>query len=670
MHQLLSDLSIADHWSPEHDIIHVSQLQPFVRSDAAAEANRNGFGTPPRRSPSAGSDNGRDWPNASAQRPPMQYGNGLGTGSSTISVDDPAFSGNPHHHPDHQIVPLNDSPVNTNLSSTFVFEDDPPPYESYEDSSSLVSSDDYSSRRHVKDQSFLSASSLGGPADSAGGSSHMREAVQVDSPTSSSLSSQIPRQEGLWEDQAGQEEELLAYLREDRDADDQRYERNIPMALRPHMGQPIAPQVPPESENRGRPGFDGGLLRNATLPPTAGRTTSEPFLPIGSERPRLPRRGNTTSPRRYPRATELDRIDELDETTPIGLPIHHRGPYELQRQIATPPPRAFPIQSEQPTEPICTQRFMVDNTPLAAPPPPVPFRLDLRPGEFLTRLPPARNQMGQPALCPPLAPITPIAPVAGAQSMRQVVNDPRVPYDSNGYREWSPEQLYESSTFSPAFVAPGGVSQQAYRTDPRSGGPSANPSRSDFRQYPAAYMSPESGYASADELRHERHVTFQRPAQVRIQSPVSPPRPWSQPSYIQSSASSVYSQSSSIRAHPSSADRHRPKKIVMPTPLQQQPTFMGFGLGASKHNAASNVAAQPAAANIPMHEPRKGNLLKKRASTSSSARQHLAPEHFLPNVNLNGFRSESVEKGSVGDPGPELKGSKSRRKLSKRRTAA
>jgi hypothetical protein len=82
-------------------------------------------------------------------------------------------------------------------------------------------------------------------------------------------------------------------------------------------------------------------------PPATTRGVSAPELyhapPIPAQLPRaltapihdaatLQRR-ETSAVRNPPRARELDRIDELDETDPFGSAIHHKGPYEAINAI-------------------------------------------------------------------------------------------------------------------------------------------------------------------------------------------------------------------------------------------------------------------------------------------------------------------------------------------------
>lgn len=80
--------------------------------------------------------------------------------------------------------------------------------------------------------------------------------------------------------------------------------------------------------------------------PPASRTHTAPDMQRPIERPSLPPRPITTAADSKPPPTasrrivggqtiptrKLDRIDELDESNPLGLPLHHGGPYEAIKE--------------------------------------------------------------------------------------------------------------------------------------------------------------------------------------------------------------------------------------------------------------------------------------------------------------------------------------------------
>ncbi|KAG6817711.1 hypothetical protein H0H87_004502 [Tephrocybe sp. NHM501043] len=89
-------------------------------------------------------------------------------------------------------------------------------------------------------------------------------------------------------------------------------------------------------------------------PPARVATAQQPF--VATNRPNLtPRSATATADFKPPplaarrvagvlalRGNELDRIDELDETNPAGLPLHHNGPYEAAHQPTSQDPAAEP----------------------------------------------------------------------------------------------------------------------------------------------------------------------------------------------------------------------------------------------------------------------------------------------------------------------------------------
>lgn len=283
------------------------------------------------------------------QRPPRND-----SPASFYDPNDPAFSSDPYHHPDHGGPSLASgaskggvepgSPVSKCSSQS---DAEPPP--SYDDSVPAVSPTGYLGRAHHEDETAISP-----VTDNSGeevrGASHVRGRAHTSySPASSpySNSHNLPSSQQSPQDEQGDQDELLAYLSDDRDVSDRTAARDVPMSLRPHRGLPVAAQPPPETQSRPRPVPDNaGLLRSTTMPSSASRSVSEPLARTNTERPHIPHRGNTTinagAPHRGP--AELDRIDELDET--LGISLHHRGPYDMRGKVDTPPPRVIPVERQ------------------------------------------------------------------------------------------------------------------------------------------------------------------------------------------------------------------------------------------------------------------------------------------------------------------------------------
>ncbi|KAI5124158.1 hypothetical protein M0805_000967 [Coniferiporia weirii] len=670
-HAGIDNPSAIDLWSPTINVPYGSGHP--VSSGSVIAAATDPYGIKNTRSYSLSTNVGeRDWPSRGAQRPQEWENDSGGSRNSMLStpIDDPAFSGNPYHHPDHtSVVPLVSTPANTARTSVLdVTQDAPPPYE-------MLVSPDNSNRRRFQEDNFILTPTLMGDSSTRDTrrSGHIREKAQI---SGSSLESPLSRSSTYSSqgDQEDHEEELLAYLRDDASDDTNEHgllERNIPMSLRPHTSRPVISQS--------REGFQAGPvdgIHEPTLPPEMRRTVSGPSTSTSIERPRPPQRGSTMSPRRSTRPTDLDRIDELDESTPLGIPIHHRGPYEVQGKVDTPLTHNIPIQREE--QPVWNRRVIIADT-FDVSLPPVPFKLDLKPGEYLTRLPPPRSSSGMSTFRPPLAPITHIPsviPQPGRRDPRRTSSGEtgaRTVYHNNSYHEWSPEQLYEMGTSSSTRIA-SNEPRHAYDTDSRNGSSissSTNTLRSHLDGFPAAFVPIRHSYAAVDEsLRSARHITFRPPA--------LPTQLSDRPSYAPSASLSVNSYSSSLQSRqsepPSSADRLRPKKIVMPMPLHQQRyPFAGSILDSPNHKAVNNLSgAQPAAANIPMHDPKKGNLLKKRASTGTSLQKQHQYSSLHPSGHINSSDNVSGGFGSIARKASlmesALKEFKPSRKLSKRKT--
>ncbi|KAF9460152.1 hypothetical protein BDZ94DRAFT_949365 [Collybia nuda] len=129
--------------------------------------------------------------------------------------------------------------------------------------------------------------------------------------------------------------------------------------------------------------------------PAHSRGVSAPELRQSVERPSvLPRPATTTADSRLPppaskrntdghliRAHELDKIDELDESNPLGIPVHHGGPYEaIQKMVQPKTPHNIGSQyQDQPQKPQISKGHLNYHTA----PPPIGVSLNLTPGQVL-----------------------------------------------------------------------------------------------------------------------------------------------------------------------------------------------------------------------------------------------------------------------------------------------
>lgn len=239
--------------------------------------------------------------------------------SRPYTDNDPAFSTNPQHHPDHFTFSKEDKPTGV-ARSQMVPDESPPPYENPELDGFADTRSDALERSHDKrlDRSHENAWDGNGQdrdADGYGPDAGYIPPGGVASTSASSTSSPPPRiiampspTPGLSPtlDDEDEEESSLPYLRDD------------------------LPRSPRWANAQNLPAFPEEIRINMSLAPSARalRTRSNPVPETITEPPpSLPRRG-ISSPQLH-KAPELDRIDELDETNPYGVSWHHRGPYEL-----------------------------------------------------------------------------------------------------------------------------------------------------------------------------------------------------------------------------------------------------------------------------------------------------------------------------------------------------
>lgn len=284
--------------------------------------------------------------------PPQPYSNfssGLADAVSMITFDDPAFSTDPNLHPDHRQYEFGIHPNGR-----------PPPYEvlvspktPYGDQPTSVYNIDPVLGGFVSNTKVADATDMKRGGDVHGG------AIASSSGSSTPSDHQGMR---LTYSSDTDQEELLSYLREgdhDSEADNREDNtRNIPSSLLPGRGAgSVYPVAVPDSLDRDERTFPSIENLDRSLPlPAAQRSISAPPVSTGftSTRPLLPGRSNTTNFRQKIKQSELDRVDELDETSPTGY--HHRGPYEVTGNVDTPPSRMLPLLSDQVSQSSCLEQ--------------------------------------------------------------------------------------------------------------------------------------------------------------------------------------------------------------------------------------------------------------------------------------------------------------------------
>lgn len=309
----------------------------------------------------------------------------------------------------------------------------------------------------------------------------------------------------------------------------------------------------------------------------------------------------------------------------------------------------------------------------------MPFKLDLRPGEFLTRVPttrrskPPTNRGSPPALLHSQAPSSQAPPRSLRHGANELAN-PSFHLRNQDHMNWTPEQLYD--TFAPVVVPPN-RRQNLPMHYPGEGslyssGPSStNSSRSDL-PYP-----PSNGRPLIADNPAQKRVGFDSNTQTipASQSQISLSRSVSQP--VMSKPGSFSSSSTSLSQGLPPSDRHRPRQIIMPSPLRQQQQNQNPNQSYQTYTSPSALVPTPrpmpqAAAVIPMHDAKKSNILRKRntttAATRSPAQETSTPAPVRKPSTSRGLFGFGSPRNSVNLEDSGTTGAKTGRKLSKRRT--
>ncbi|KAG5654731.1 hypothetical protein H0H81_007487 [Sphagnurus paluster] len=149
----------------------------------------------------------------------------------------------------------------------------------------------------------------------------------------------------------------------------QKKKKNITMFWRRTPPETVLESAAPDLAHdvpQPKPRSTSSSPMSQTPRPAPARILSAPKAAKPIKRPILPTRPATTAGDSKPppsaarralgglslRPSELDRIDELDESNPLGLPVHHGGPYEAaHRPITQEPIRESSIGSQYQWDP-------------------------------------------------------------------------------------------------------------------------------------------------------------------------------------------------------------------------------------------------------------------------------------------------------------------------------
>ncbi|KAJ7071210.1 hypothetical protein C8F01DRAFT_421415 [Mycena amicta] len=393
--------------------------------------------------------------------------------------------------------------------------------------------------------------------------------------------------------------------------------------------------------------------------PSPSRNDSAPEL-RHIEPPGLGRRPQTAPPpnpsrRRQPH--DLDRIDELDESNPLGVALHHQGPFEaVASMLKTPESADIP------------QRHARARNAHAA-------SLGVSPGEVLPpNFFPHHPRVVNPGPQPYRGQVPGLPAHVVPQIQYAAVEDP---YHAN----WPPWEhaLPPSEEFSTAY---GGIAedereppiapmppQNSFHPQFNPAGPSTLHPRILRDHDPNVPPSRPSGHARPTE--HDR-IRQPQPQQVPYyhdpRPPVSPPPPAPQPNNLRPSQDYPATIASSIAS--STARRlphHLPKNLVMPTPLQQT-SQLPSSTAPPIHQV--RFEAPPRAQTIQMVQDRDGgrHLLRKRSSVQQPVAPVMPPKPRAPPRPLSYMEPPPTIPMAPIARLPEQNKKRPKRLLSKRRT--
>ncbi|KAI0720024.1 hypothetical protein C8T65DRAFT_736197 [Cerioporus squamosus] len=420
---------------------------------------------------------------------------------------------------------------------------------------------------------------------------------------------------------------------------------------------------------------NGGKVKRAEVvlrPPINARNVSAPELhqpapavdvpprpstvPIPAEAsPPQPRRRSSKNPSISTPPRDLDRIDELDESDPLGFAWHHDGPYEA---IAKAAPALYPEATAQKRA----------QPPKRKPVKPNDVSLGVTPGQIfpsysqyqpqsagngmqqqldpnaLPPKPPAENfPVGSPPMSPLMLPVQRRVPPTGPS--------PPTPDQYNN--------VHLSTVHATPAVRPAAFPEQAswMRQQPQSQQAPPAPQRSAQRSSPplpveASQLSPPltNPYSPVDSsFRDQRPSRRDSPPSGSRSLPTGQPRADLPPSNLVPRPDIDLPPPNRQDKPASLLPRHLPKKLVMPAPLQQ--------------SAQQNQQLQPGQAHVEIlaqrHSPsapppRPPPSTAPSITTVQQQHQHQQPPQRAQDIPMNQGPKVLRKRHTVGAPHTEV----------------
>ncbi|KAI9060531.1 hypothetical protein FKP32DRAFT_1760200 [Trametes sanguinea] len=246
---------------------------------------------------------------------------------------------------------------------------------------------------------------------------------------------------------------------------------------------------------------------------------------------------------------DLDKIDELDESDPLGARWHHDGPYEAIMKAA---PVLYPEQSilaQKRNDGVSPGQIFPSNSHYQAPAP--SSSAQAQQGHHHPQAHAAQSENTPP----------PGSPLMQVPVQRRMPSSGQLPSSPEMYNNMhmSIQQQQQQQAMTNARVQ-GARAEESPQPSP----PLPNPYSPAESSFPNGVQQPPQGQRSSPP--HSRGASRDDIPRPDIALP-----PQQQPQQPQRQQSQQSQQSSSKSSAPSLMPRHLPKKLVMPAPLQSLP---------------------------------------------------------------------------------------------------